>query len=463
VLDESPKEAALTLQDQEPSIKSPSCLRRLCEWFNAPSKRVAWRVARSMRCRVCSLSRMIYGRILSHLYLLTVERSPGQIAVPALPTTRHTMGLNQRVQAATTSATPAATTAAAHMPQRRRGGAGGTSGATAAAALSHLAAMRPPTTLLAALPVAAPRASGDGASPRAPQAPPPSLRELLDLFHAAHAYALAWGEAHPDVANVMKLARRIQSNAKFVEQQLAAEAAAAAAAGSRAGSPVGAGARAVGQAAAHAGSRQPGSGAEPAAPAPSPAADHSGGGTGGGEAPLTSGHIQGMLNNLRGFASELQAMSEAPRVVAVQRRFRGPGLQQPKGAGVEGGATATGPDGRGGGGEGCGGRGGSGGGEGDGGGGEGAGDRELLEVEVDVVANGGMTWIEVKGGQVGQPRGGAAGGRRHVPRRRRGSHRDAGLRGRQAIASAHRLACGASRRIPAAPAGLAHLRLQPPP
>ncbi|KAI8465419.1 MAG: hypothetical protein J3K34DRAFT_461429 [Monoraphidium minutum] len=199
------------------------------------------------------------------------------------------------------------------VPQPQQGG-----GTTAAALL---AALPPPGAAAAA-------------------ATPASLPKLLRMLRQADSLAVALAAARPEVANVMKLARRIQQNARYVEAQIAA--------------------------------RAPPSADAPAAAAPSgpPAPAAAAGGGGGGAAaapaaaggagapgPLSADKVQGIVNNIRGLVSELQALCEAPGAVAVVKKFRGP----PAGGG---------------------------------GGGGGGG------VEVDVVAHGGQTWIEVKGCQV---------------------------------------------------------------
>jgi hypothetical protein len=275
-----------------------------------------------------------------------------------VPTARRSLG-------ASFASSATVVTAATHMPGRGSGGDGGAprggaaagggallrAAAPSAAAAAALAALAPPHALLAAV-APAPGGGGsdapddDGGSSGGAQAaaeaarPPPTMRELLGMLEAAHAYALAFAEARPDVANVPKLARRIAQNARHAGEQVAAAAAAgAAASAAEAGPPVG-------------------------------------GGGGAAE------RVQGILNNVRGFAAELQAMAEAPGVVAVQRKFRmprPPGALAGGGGGGGGGASSSGGNGD------------------DSGGGA----PDMLEVEVDVVAHGGQTWIEVKGGQVG--------------------------------------------------------------
>ncbi|GBF89975.1 hypothetical protein Rsub_02681 [Raphidocelis subcapitata] len=228
-------------------------------------------------------------------------------------------------------------------------------GATGSCPAATEAAAGPPTpaALLAALPPSVATHPGRGAAL-------PALGQLLRLLNEAHAIA----EARRGVDNMHKLAKRIRQNAGGVEQHIARlnNGAPAAPAAAAAAAPAAEEAAAAGA----------------AAPADEP-----------GDGP-SAAVLQGVLNNIRGFVAELQAVDEAPGVVAVLKKFRAP-------ADGGGGSSGAAADGGGGGGAAAG----AGGATGSGGpaaGGSPAAGGDVV-VEVDVVAHGGQTWIEVKGSQ----------------------------------------------------------------
>jgi len=147
-----------------------------------------------------------------------------------------------------------------------------------------------------------------------PQPPQPRLQQLLDMLLKAQQLATSYAEAHSQVANVMKLARRIQQNARYVEAQIAIHGPPAADAPEPATVR-----RGAADDTAPAPAQAPATAAQPAAGAagqPSVVTSSTG---------LEVEKVQGIINNIRGLVSELQAMHEAPGVVAVQKKFRGPG------------------------------------------------------------------------------------------------------------------------------------------